>query len=371
MRVGVPKEVKAGEHRVGLTPAAVQELTTRGHEVFVQQHCGHVIGFVDEHYQRAGARVLATTAEVYQAAELVVKVKEPQVTEYDYLRADHLLFTYLHLAADEKLVRALQASHATCIAYETVTDAQGRLPLLAPMSEVAGRIAVQAGAHHLEIAQGGRGVLLGGVPGVAPANVVILGGGVVGTQAARVALGMGARVTVLDKSLPRLRELDAIFAGRVQCEFMTLARLEDLAMEADLIVGAVLIAGASAPKLLSREQISRMQNGSVLVDVAIDQGGCFATSKSTTHEQPTYVIDGVVHYCVANIPSAVARTATMALTNATLPYVLALAGGGLPAALADPHLLAGINVLRGELTHAAVAESLGISWRAADRVARE
>lgn len=371
MRVGVPKEVKAGEHRVGLTPAAVQELTARGHEVFVQRHAGQTIGFVDEQYQHAGARLLATTEAVYQAAELIVKVKEPQASEYAYLRADHLLFTYLHLAADPELARALLASRAACIAYETVTDAQGRLPLLAPMSEVAGRIAVQAGAHHLEIAQGGRGVLLGGVPGVAPANVVVLGGGVVGTQAARVALGMGARVIILDKSLPRLRELDTLFAGRVQCEFMTLARLDDLAMEADLIIGAVLIAGASAPKLLSREQVSRMQNGSVLVDVAIDQGGCFATSRPTTHEQPTYVVEGVVHYCVANIPSAAARTATMALTNATLPYVLALADGGLSAALADPHLLAGINVLQGELTHAAVAESLGITWRAAAEVARQ
>lgn len=361
MRIGIPKELKSGEHRVGLTPAAVRELTAQGHQVFVERDCGLVIGFVNEDYLRAGAELLDSIVDIYQAAQLIVKVKEPQPQEVEYLRPDHLLFTYLHLAADPALAEALQSSGATCIAYETVTDNAGRLPLLAPMSEVAGRIAVQAGAHHLEIAQGGRGVLMGGVPGVAPANVLVIGGGVVGTQAARIAVGMGARVTVLDKSLPRLRELDNLFAGRASCEYITEARLEELAIAADLLIGAVLIAGASAPRLLDHSQVSQLQRGCVIVDVAIDQGGCFATSRPTTHQQPTYVVDGVVHYCVANIPSAVARTATMALTNATLPYVASLASGGIAAARADKHLLAGINVYQGGIAHPAVAESLGVS----------
>lgn len=362
MRIGIPKELKVGEHRVGLTPAAVRELSSKGHQIIVERDCAVVIGFTDQDYAAAGADLVASTADVYQAAQLVVKVKEPQPQEVDYLRADHVLFTYLHLAADPSLARALQATGATCIAYETVTDDAGRLPLLAPMSEVAGRLAVQAGAHHLEIAQGGRGVLMGGVPGVAPAKVLIIGGGVVGAQAARIALGMGARVNILDKSLPRLRELDDLFGGRASCEYITQARLEELAVAADLLIGAVLIAGASAPRLLDHTQISKLQRGSVIVDVAIDQGGCFASSRPTTHQQPTYLVEGVVHYCVANIPSAVARTATMALTNATLPYVLALAGGGIRAACADRHLLAGINIFEGGITHQAVANSLGIPW---------
>jgi alanine dehydrogenase len=371
MRVGIPKEVKDGEHRVGLTPAAVQELKARGHQVVVERDCGAAIGFSNEAYINAGADVLATAMDIYQSSQLIVKVKEPQPQEYPLLRPGQLLFTYLHLAADKQLADALRLSGAICIAYETVTDNAGRLPLLAPMSEVAGRIAVQAGAHHLEIAQGGRGVLLGGVPGVAPANVLVLGGGVVGTQSARVALGMGAKVTVLDKSLPRLRELDQLFMGQLHGEFMTQARLEELALEADLIIGAVLVAGASAPKLLTRARIAQLQQGSVLVDVAIDQGGCFETSRPTTHQQPTYVVDGVVHYCVANIPSAVARTATMALTNSTLPFVMALAEGGVGAALADHHLSAGINVYGGEITHRAVAESLGYQWVDARTVAQK
>lgn len=362
MRIGVPAELKTGEHRVGLTPATVQELTSRGHQVAVEQNAGSVIGFSNDDYLKAGATLLSSTAEIYEFAQLVVKVKEPQPVECEYLRPDHLLFTYLHLAADPSLALALKSSGATCVAYETVTDHLGRLPLLAPMSEVAGRIAVQAGAHHLEIAQGGRGVLLGGVPGVAPARVLILGGGVVGTQAAKIARGVGASVTVLDKSLPRLRELDDLFGGTVQCEYVTQARLKELAIVADLIVGAVLVTGASAPKLLSKELVSELQKGAVLVDVAIDQGGCFATSRPTTHQDPTYTVDGVVHYCVANIPSATARTSTMALNNATLPYVLALAEGGVRAALNDPHLLAGVNIYKGEIAHRAVAESLGARW---------
>lgn len=358
MRVGIPQELKNGEHRVGLTPAGVRELTRAGHQVFAGQGCGAAIGFTDDTYSTAGATIVPATADVYAAAQLIVKVKEPQSEECDWLRPDHLLFTYLHLAADAHLVARLQSSLATCIAYETVTDNAGRLPLLAPMSEVAGRLAVQAGAHHLEIAQGGRGVLLGGVPGVAPAKVVIIGGGVVGTQAARVATGMGASVTLLDKSLPRLRELDQLFHGRLICEYATQAALEAEALAADLVIGAVLVAGAAAPKLLSSEHISQMLAGSVLVDVAIDQGGCFATSRPTTHQQPTYMLNGVVHYCVANIPSAAARTATMALTHATLPYVLALAEAGLGALRADPHLRAGVNIYRGQITHSAVAAAM-------------
>lgn len=362
MRVGIPKELKSGEYRVGLTPAGVQELTSLGHSVFVQEACGAAIGFQDQAYRAAGAELLPSAADVYAAAQLIVKVKEPQPPECDWLKAHHLLFTYLHLAADADLVARLQKTLATCIAYETVTDDAGRLPLLVPMSEVAGRLAVQAGAHHLEIAQGGRGVLLGGIPGVAPAKVVIIGGGVVGTQAARVAIGMGADVTLLDKSLPRLRELEQFFNGRLVCEYATHTTLEQRVLNADLVIGAVLVAGAAAPKLLTREQISRMQRGSVLVDVAIDQGGCFATSRPTTHQQPTYLVDGVVHYCVANIPSAVARTATMALTHATLPYVVALAGSGLDAIRSDRHLQAGVNIFSGQITHRAVAAAVGGEW---------
>ncbi|MDQ2075456.1 alanine dehydrogenase [Marinimicrobium sp. ABcell2] len=363
MRVGVPKEIKADEHRVGLTPAGVRELCQRGHTVLVQRGCGSAIEFTDQDYVAAGASVVDTAEELYQQTQLIVKVKEPLPEECSLLRPDHLLFAYLHLAADKTLTEALLRCGATCIAYETVTGPGGGLPLLAPMSEVAGRLAAQAGAHHLELAQGGRGVLLGGVPGVAPARVLVIGGGVVGTQAARVALGMGADVTVLDRSLPRLRELDEQFQGRVKCEYASVERLEALIVQAELVIGAVLIAGAAAPRLLSEEQVKKMQNGAVLVDVAIDQGGCFATSRPTTHQKPTYKLHGVVHYCVANIPSAAARTATSALTHATLPHTLALADLGLDALRKDQHLLAGLNIHDGAVTQEAVAHSLDYPYK--------
>lgn len=363
MQLGVPKEIKSGEFRVGLTPAGVLELSRAGQKVLVQSGCGCEIGFSDRDYQQAGAELVSSAEDIYRRAQLIVKVKEPQAEECKLLRPGQLLFAYLHLAADRQLTEALLVTGASCIAYETVTDPAGRLPLLAPMSEVAGRLATQAGAHHLELAQGGRGVLLGGVPGVAPAKVVIVGGGMVGTQAARIAVGMGADVTLLDKSIPRLRELDDLFGGRVSCEYATAERLEALALEADLLIGAVLVAGAAAPKLLSSSQIEAMLPGSVVVDVAIDQGGCFATSRPTSHQVPTYKVGEVVHYCVANIPSAVARTATMALTHATLPHVLALAKEGLAALKADKHRLAGLNIHAGEVTQAAVAASLDYPYR--------
>lgn len=362
MRIGIPKEVKVGENRVALTPAGAAELHQRGHSVYVMRGAGQAVGFSDERYQQAGALVLDSLAEVYASADLIVKVKEPQPEEYGLLRADQLLFTYLHLAADRSLTEALLASGASGIAYETLTDAQGRLPLLAPMSEIAGRMAVQAGAHHLEMAQGGKGMLLGGIPGVAPANVLILGGGVVGANAAAMAVGMGAQVRILDKSIPRLRQLDDQWRGRVICEYATQERIYALALQSDLIIGSVLNAGASAPRLLSRELIAQMEKGSVLVDVAIDQGGCFATSRPTTHQQPTYVEDGVVHYCVANIPSAVGRTATLGLTNATFAYIVRLADGGLAALQADTGFRAGLNIYRGKLTHSGVAEAFAMPY---------
>lgn len=357
MRIGIPKEVKAGENRVALTPAGAAELGQRGHSIYVMRGAGQAAGFSDEHYQQAGALLLDSLVEVYASADLIVKVKEPQAEEYSLLRVNQLLFTYLHLAANRSLTEALLASGASCIAYETLMDGQGRLPLLAPMSEIAGRMAVQAGAHHLEMAQGGKGILLGGIPGVAPANVLILGGGVVGANAAAMAVGMGAQVHIMDKSLARLRQLDDQWRGRVVCEYATQERIDRLALQSDLIIGSVLNAGASAPRLLSRELIGRMENGSVLVDVAIDQGGCFATSRPTTHQQPTYIEEGVVHYCVANIPSAVGRTATLGLTNATLSYITRLADGGLAALQADAGFRAGLNIYRGQLTQAGVAEA--------------
>jgi alanine dehydrogenase len=363
MQVGIPKEIKADEHRVGLTPAGVRELSQRGHTVLVQSGCGGAIEFTDQDYLAAGAEVVDSAEELYQRAQLIVKVKEPLPEEYRLLRPDHLLFAFLHLAADKNLTEGLLRSGATCIAYETVTASVGGLPLLAPMSEVAGRLAAQAGAHHLELAQGGRGVLLGGVPGVSPANVLIIGGGVVGTQAARVVAGMGADVTILDQSLPRLRELDERFGGRVKCEYASAERLEALVVKAELVIGAVLIAGAAAPRLLSEAQVKSMKNGAVLVDVAIDQGGCFATSRPTTHQNPTFKKHGVVHYCVANIPSAAARTATSALTHATLPHVLALADLGLEALRGDQHLLAGLNIHAGAVTQQAAATSLGYPYK--------
>ncbi|MCG9094294.1 alanine dehydrogenase [Laribacter hongkongensis] len=360
MRIGVPKEIKIHEYRVGLLPSGVRELTAQGHEVLVQRQAGAGIGYDDAAYVAAGARLADSAAEVFAGADMIVKVKEPQPVECRLLRPGQVLFTYLHLAPDPGQARLLLESGAIAIAYETVTDAHGGLPLLAPMSEVAGRMAVQAGAHCLEKAQGGRGVLLGGVPGVAPARVLVLGGGVVGFNAARMAAGLGAVVTVVDKSLARLKEIDTLTSGRIHTLASNTQHIEDELRCADLVIGAVLVPGAAAPKLVHRSQLALMKPGTVLVDVAIDQGGCFETSRPTTHEEPAYVVDGIVHYCVANMPGAVARTATEALTQATLPYVLALAGQGVVTALErDAHLRAGLNICRGQVTCAAVAEALG------------
>ncbi len=360
MLVGVPKEIKNHEYRVGLTPAAVKEFVAHGHQVIVETNAGTAIGFTDELYQNAGATIVDTAEQIFAEAEMIVKVKEPQPSECRQLRKGQTLYTYLHLAPDPVQTELLIASGATCIAYETVTDRNGGLPLLAPMSEVAGRMSVQAGAHYLEKAHGGSGTLLGGVPGVAPGKVLIIGGGVVGTQAAKMALGLGADVTILDRSLPRLRQLDDIFNGQVKTVYSTVDAIEHYSANADLVVGAVLIPGAAAPKLLNREHIKNMKPGSVLVDVAIDQGGCFETSKATTHQDPVYIIDDVVHYCVANMPGGVARTSTMALNNATLPFGLALANKGpKQAMLEDIHLLNGLNVHEGKVTYQAVVEALG------------
>ncbi len=363
MRIGLPREIKPDEHRVGLVPASVRELTVHGHEVLVEAGAGEVIGLQDADYERAGARLVATPAEVFAEADMIVKVKEPLSAEVSMLRPEQILFTYLHLAPDPALTRGLVDSGATCIAYETVTNARGGLPLLAPMSEVAGRMAVQAGAHCLEIEQGGRGMLLGGVPGTLPASVVVIGGGVVGTNAARVALGMEADVTILDLSLPRLAELDLHFGPALNTAFSTVDMLHELVAAADLVVGAVLVPGAAAPKLITREMVRDMKRGSVLVDVAVDQGGCAETSRPTTHSEPTFVVDEVVHYCVANMPGAVARTSAFALNNATLPFTLALANQGAETALSlDPHLLNGLNVYRGEVTYKAVAAATGLPY---------
>ncbi|MCP3863083.1 MAG: alanine dehydrogenase [Aestuariibacter sp.] len=360
MLVGVPKEIKNHEYRVGLTPAAVKEFVAHGHQVMVETNAGTAIGFTDELYQNAGAMIVDSAEQIFAEAEMIVKVKEPQPSECKQLRKGQTLYTYLHLAPDPVQTELLIASGATCIAYETVTDRNGGLPLLAPMSEVAGRMSVQAGAHYLEKAHGGSGTLLGGVPGVAPGKVLIIGGGVVGTQAAKMALGLGADVTILDRSLPRLRQLDDIFNGQVKTVYSTVDAIEHYSANADLVVGAVLIPGAAAPKLLNREHIKNMKPGSVLVDVAIDQGGCFETSKATTHQDPVYIIDDVVHYCVANMPGGVARTSTMALNNATLPFGLALANKGpKQAMLEDIHLLNGLNVHEGKVTYQAVVEALG------------
>ncbi len=360
MLVGVPKEIKNHEYRVGLTPAAVKEFVTNGHNVVVETNAGTAIGFTDEMYVAAGARIAATAEEIFAEAEMIVKVKEPQPNECKMLRKGQTLYTYLHLAPDPEQTELLIASGATCIAYETVTDDRGGLPLLAPMSEVAGRMSVQAGAHYLEKAHGGSGTLLGGVPGVAPGKVLVIGGGVVGINAAKMAVGMGADVTILDRSLPRLRQIDDIFNGQVKTVFSTVDAIEQYSAEADLVVGAVLIPGAAAPKLLNKDHIKAMKPGSVVVDVAIDQGGCFETSKATTHQDPVYIIDDVVHYCVANMPGGVARTSTIALNNATLPFGLALANKGpKQAMLDDKHLLNGLNVHEGKVTYKAVVEALG------------
>ncbi|MCC5862475.1 MAG: alanine dehydrogenase [Gammaproteobacteria bacterium] len=368
MKIGVPREIKNHEYRVGLIPASVRELCERGHEVLIETGAGLGIGMRDEDYQRAGAGIAADAAEVFARAELVVKVKEPQPDECRQLREGQVLFTYLHLAPDPEQTRLLVESGVTAIAYETVTGPGGSLPLLAPMSEVAGRMAVQAGAHCLEKEAGGAGVLLGGVPGVAAARVVVIGGGVVGTNAIRMAMGMEANVTVLDRSLKRLQELDFQFGGRLNTIYSTVDSLERYVTGADLVIGAVLIPGASAPKLVTREMIAAMRPGSVVVDVAIDQGGCFETSRPTTHSDPTYLVDEVVHYCVANMPGAVPRTSTFALNNATLPFVLALSERGVRGALThDPNLLAGLNVHRGRVTCSAVAEALGYEYQSPSR----
>ncbi|NWH07554.1 MAG: alanine dehydrogenase [Alphaproteobacteria bacterium] len=367
MLIGVPKEVKVHEYRVGLTPASVRELVANGHKVIVETHAGNAIGLTDDHYRAAGASILPDASEVFASAEMIVKVKEPQAAEIAMLRDGQILFTYLHLAPDPDQTQGLLRSGAVGIAYETVTDARGGLPLLAPMSEVAGRMSIQAGAHCLEIEQGGRGMLLGGVPGVPAAKVVVIGGGVVGANAARMAMGLEAHVTVIDKSLPRLAELDQQFGAKLNTIFSTLDSIEEYVLGADLVIGAVLLLGAAAPKLITAEMVKRMKPGSVIVDVAIDQGGCAETSHATTHAHPTYKVGGVVHYCVANMPGAVARTSTFALNNATLPFTLQLANKGYRRALLDnPHLKAGLNVHKGVLTYGAVAEAQGLSWSGAD-----
>jgi alanine dehydrogenase len=361
MRIGVPTEIKNNEYRVGLTPAAAAELSRAGHEVLVQSRAGCGVDFDDAVYTAAGARILPDAEAVFDAAEMIVKVKEPQPSEIAMLRADHVLFTYLHLAADRPQTEGLMASGATCIAYETVTAKDGTLPLLRPMSEVAGRMSVQCGAHYLEKHQGGRGVLLGGVPGVEPGKVVILGGGVAGFNAAQMAVGLGADVTLFDISSRRLAELDALFGNRIRTAFSSGAAIGEAVAGADLVIGAVLLPGAAAPKLVTREMVAAMRQGAVLVDIAIDQGGCFETSRPTTHEDPVFEVDGVIHYCVANMPGAVARTSTMALGNVTLPFALKLANLGAEAAMAaDPHLAAGLNVAGGTVRHPAVAEALGL-----------
>ncbi|HEY7992386.1 MAG TPA: alanine dehydrogenase [Stellaceae bacterium] len=363
MRIGVPKEIKQREYRVGMTPGAVREAVAHGHKVLVETNAGAAIDLPDDSYRAAGAAIAPDAASVWRDAEMVVKVKEPLQAEYALLRPEQVLFTYLHLAADRKQAEALIAANNVAIAYETVTDARGGLPLLAPMSEVAGRMAIQAGARALEIEVGGRGMLLGGVPGVAPAKVAVLGGGVVGGNAARMALGLGALVTVLDKSLPRLAQLDTEFGGRATTLYATREAVEASVLDADLVIGAVLVPGAAAPKLVTHDMLKRMKRGAVLVDVAIDQGGCFESSHPTTHDAPTYIEDGVVHYCVANMPGAVARTSTFALGNATLPFILALAEQGWKRALhRDKHLRAGLNIAAGKVTHQAVAQALGLKF---------
>ena len=359
MRIGVPKEIKNNEFRAGLTPGSVRELVQHDHQIMVETRAGLGIGMDDSEYARAGATIAESPEEIFTNCEMIVKVKEPQPDECKMLREGQVLFTYLHLAPDQNQTKLLLASGVTAIAYETVTGPNSSLPLLAPMSEVAGRLSIQAGAHCLEKAQGGVGILLGGVPGVAPAKVLIIGGGVVGDNAAAVALGVGADVTILDKSLPRLRGLNNEYGNSIKCVYSTNEAIEKYAMEADLVIGAVLIPGATAPKLLTREIIKRMKKGAVVVDVAIDQGGCFETSRPTTHQDPTYIEESVVHYCVANMPGAVPRTSTFALNNATLPYVISLADKGWKRALQDdPDLMNGLNIHKGRITHQAVANSI-------------
>jgi alanine dehydrogenase len=360
MRVGCPKEIKVHEYRVGLTPESAAELVHAGHEVLMETKAGEGIGASDDIYKKIGAKILPNADAVFNEAEMIVKVKEPQAVEIARLKPHHVLFTYLHLAPDPAQAEGLIKSGATCIAYETVTDRDGRLPLLKPMSEVAGRMSIQVGSHFLEKAQGGRGVLLGGVPGVQPANVVILGAGVSGYNAAQIAVGMRARVQVFDKNPARLEELDREFNGRLETVYSTKAAIAEAIKDADVVVGAVLVAGAAAPKLITRDMLKTMRPGAVLVDISIDQGGCFETSKPTTHSEPTFVVDGITHYCVANMPGAVSRTSAFALNNATLPFTLALANKGYKKALQDdPHLANGLNVYEGAITHEAVAKDLG------------
>ncbi|MER8481110.1 alanine dehydrogenase [Mesorhizobium sp. M1322] len=359
MRVGCPREIKNNEYRVGLTPGSVREYVAHGHEVLIETGAGAGIGADDNAYRAAGATIAKTAADVFAKSDMIIKVKEPQPGEWVQLRDGQILYTYLHLAPDPEQTKGLLASGVTAIAYETVTDDRGGLPLLAPMSEVAGRLSIQAGATALQKANGGRGVLLGGVPGVLPGKVTVLGGGVVGLHAARMAAGLGADVTIIDRSIPRLRQLDDIFGGRVHTRYSTVEALEEECFSADIVVGAVLIPGAAAPKLVSREMLSGMKKGSVLVDVAIDQGGCFETSHATTHAAPTYEVDGVIHYCVANMPGAVPVTSAHALNNATLHYGLQLADKGLKALIDDHHLRNGLNVHKGKITNRAVAEALG------------
>lgn len=369
MLVGIPKEIKTEEYRVGLTPFCVHELVNHGHEVIVEHDAGIGIGFDDESYRAAGAQVVQTAAAVWEKADMIVKVKEPQSSEFHYLRENLVLFTYLHLAPDLAQAEALIKSKCVAIAYETVTDKFGGLPLLSPMSQVAGRLSVQVGAASLEKSHGGSGVLLGGVPGVYPGKVVVVGGGVVGTNAVRMAMGREAQVVVLDTSLNRLQELDLQFGGRLNTVYSTIANLEEHITSADLVIGAVLLPGRAAPKLIKRHMLAKMRPGSVIVDVAIDQGGCVETAKPTTHKNPTYVVDGVVHYCVANMPGAVPRTATLALNNATLPYVLRLANKGYRAALReDNYFCAGLNVCHGQVTNPDVAEALKKTYVPAENV---
>ena len=366
MLVGVPSEIKTHEYRVGLTPASVREYVQRGHKVLVQSGAGDGIGAADDVYRQAGADIAQSAAEVFKAADMIVKVKEPQLDECAQLREGQILFTYLHLAPDPKQTAALVKSGCTAVAYETVTDDRGGLPLLAPMSEVAGRLAIDAAGVALKRPAGGRGLLIGGVPGVPAGRVVVIGGGVVGVHAARMAVGLGAEVTVLDRSLPRLRELDELFAGRVRTLYSTSEALDNEVAAADVVIGAVLVPGASAPKLVSRDKLKTMKKGAVIVDVAIDQGGCFETSHATTHAEPTYVVDGVIHYCVANMPGAVPVTSSHALNNATLPFGLALASSGLKALLANPQLRNGLNVHKGKVTYKAVADSLNLPYVSAE-----
>lgn len=372
MLIGLPKEIKNHEYRVGLTPASVRELTSRGHQVLVENNAGTAIGLTDEQYVAAGAEMVASAQEVFARAEMIVKVKEPQLAECRMLRPSQILYTYLHLAPDPEQTTELIKSGAVCIAYETITGPGGGLPCLAPMSEVAGRMSIQAGAAFLEKSRGGMGLLLGGVPGVAPGHVVVLGAGVVGTNALQMAVGMGARVTVLDKNVDRLRQLDLVYGNRISTVFSNVQSVEEAVLAADLVIGGVLVPGAAAPRLVTRSMIAKMKPGAVVVDVAIDQGGCFETSHATTHADPVFVVDGVIHYCVANMPGAVARTSTFALNNATIGHALALADKGWKEALrANVHLKNGLNVCQGHVTYEAVAQALGHPYVAADQLLGE